>query len=944
MAAAPVKPKLVVTARTRVILYVVLGLFSLLLANGLYLSGITWLEWMFQRSFQDLFYQYMFLVHLGLGFLFIVPFLAFGFYHWRASYKRRNFRAIRIGYALLAMGIAVLVSGLLLMKIGQFTFMKNETGKRVTYWLHVIAPFAAMWLYWLHRLVGTKIRWYIARRVGFVTGIAVCLMLIAQTQDPRKWNRVAPTDGARYFENSLASTRDGNFIPQRALMNDEYCKTCHSDVYDDWFHSAHHFSSFNNPAYLYAVRETRKVSMERDGNVHAARFCAGCHDPVPFFSGAFDNPHYDDVNDPTSQAGITCSACHAITEVQSNRGNGDYVIEEPQHYPFAYSDNPVLQQINQLLIKAKPAFHKTEMLKPDLKSEEFCSTCHKVHLPGKLTHYKEWLRGQNHYDSFVLSGAGHGARSFYFPPKAEENCNRCHMPFKESEDFAAKPHPETGKRVVHNHFFPGADTALPYWRNDKEAIEQARSILVGCARVDIFGVRKGGTLDGELIAPLRPEMPELVAGEDYLLETVIRTLKLGHHLTQGTVDSNELWLEIRAKSGDKLIGISGGRTPDGKVDEWSHFVNNFVIDKNGKRISRRNAQDIFTALYDHQLAPGAGQTVHYRLDVPRDVTEPIEVSIKLNYRKFDRGYIEFMDSSFKDGDRDYHNRGAGVNDLPITVIAEDRVVFPVRSLDGQVATSQDKGKEPIKETWQRWNDYGIGLLLTGNAQLRQATEAFKQVEALNRFDGPTNLGRVQAAEGDYVGATESLARAAKMDPPPPQWTLAWLAGDVARQQGQLEAAASNFRSVLYDNNQERRDRGFDFSRDYIVRNMLGSTYFDLAAQAQLQGDNEVYVSYLTRAQEEFEIVLKTDSENVTAHAQLSDIYNRLGDQKKADFHRAENLKYKPDDNAGDVGRNKARSEYPAANKAAEQIVIYSMQRPGAPELPATNEPAVASAN
>jgi len=491
MAGGSAKPKLTVTPRTRVILTIVLALFSLLLANGLYLSGITFSEWYFRRTFQDLFYHYMFLAHLVLGLIFIVPFLAFGFYHWRASYKRRNRRAIRIGYALLIMGLIVLASGVLLVKFGSFEFMRGPVSKRIVYWSHIIAPLAAMWLYWLHRLVGPKIRWAIARRVGIATAIAVGLMLIAQTQDPRKWNRKEPADGQKYFENSLASTRDGGFIPQRVLMNDDYCKKCHQDVYNDWFHSAHHFSSFNNPAYLYAVRETRKVSMERDGNVHAARFCAGCHDPVPFFSGAFDNPHYDDVSDPTSQAGITCTVCHAITEVESTRGNADYIIEEPQHYPFAYSSNPVLQQINMLMVKAKPAFHKSEMLKPVHKSAEFCSTCHKVHLPYNLTKYKEWVRGQNHYDSYLLSGvAGHGARSFYYPEKAQTDCNGCHMPYKESSDFAAKPHPESGKSVVHNHFFPGANTALPYWRNEPEYVELAKSILKDCARVDIFGIRK----------------------------------------------------------------------------------------------------------------------------------------------------------------------------------------------------------------------------------------------------------------------------------------------------------------------------------------------------------------------------------------------------------------------------------------------------------------------
>ena len=72
-------------------------------------------------------------------------------------------------------------------------------------------------------------------------------------------------------------------------MMDDYCKECHADTHGAWSHSVHRFSSFNNPAYRFSVRETRKVGLEQDGTVQSSRFCAGCHDPVPFFSGAFDN-------------------------------------------------------------------------------------------------------------------------------------------------------------------------------------------------------------------------------------------------------------------------------------------------------------------------------------------------------------------------------------------------------------------------------------------------------------------------------------------------------------------------------------------------------------------------------------------------------------------------------------------------------------------------------
>jgi len=241
------------------------------------------------------------------------------------------------------------------------------------------------------------------------------------------------------------------------MMNNEYCLQCHKDTYGSWFHSAHHFSSFNNPPYLFSVRETRQVSLKRDGNVRAARWCAGCHDVVPFFSGAFDNPQFDDVHDQTSQAGITCVACHSITHVNSTRGNADYTIEEPVMYPFTYRSNAILSYVNRTLVKAKPEFHKKTFLKPFHQTAEFCSTCHKVSLPSELNKYKEFLRGQNHYDTYLLSGvSGHSARSFYYPEEAKQNCAACHMPLTPSADFGAKFNDAKATNqvlTVHNHFF-----------------------------------------------------------------------------------------------------------------------------------------------------------------------------------------------------------------------------------------------------------------------------------------------------------------------------------------------------------------------------------------------------------------------------------------------------------------------------------------------------------
>src|SRR5262249_36738290 len=151
--------------------------------------------------------------------------------------------------------------------------------------------------------------------------------------------------------------------------------------------------------------------------------------------------------------------------------------------------NPLLQFVNQQLVKAKPEFHKKTFLKDLHKTPEFCSTCHKVSIPYELNHYKEFLRGQNHYDTYLLSGvSGHKASSFYYPEKAQENCNGCHMPLLPSDDFGAKFFNPTNHVLnVHNHLFPAANTGVAYLRGDTETVQAHQGFLKDCARVDIFG-------------------------------------------------------------------------------------------------------------------------------------------------------------------------------------------------------------------------------------------------------------------------------------------------------------------------------------------------------------------------------------------------------------------------------------------------------------------------
>src|SRR5262245_55296181 len=874
-----------VAPHLRALLMLIFFMVAVLGATGIYLLAIRGLEWYHDQTYQTVFSLWMTLAHIALGILFIIPFLYFGISHLITARHRPNRVAVRLGISLFIVSLIAGASGLALVQLEGLPQLPTDTIARwIVYGLHVATPVVAVVLYILHRRAGPDIKWKWGLAWGGAVAVFVVVMMRMHSTDPRSWYAQGSPEGEKYFEPSKSRTVDAKFISARALMMDEYCLKCHADIYNSHIHSAHKFSSFNNPAYLFSVRETRRVA-----GVRASRWCAGCHDPVPFFSGQFDDPKFDDVNNPTAHAGITCTVCHAITNVNSRSGNGDYTIEEPLHYPFAYSDNPILQGINNQLIKAKPEMHKKTFLKPFHRTEAFCSTCHKVGLPPEVTRYKEFLRGQNHNDSFWLSGvSGHGARSFYYPEKAKTNCAQCHMPLMPSQDFGRRDFDGSGVAKVHNHMFLGANTGIPAlvrYKGHEKVIDAHRQFLINgpdgkspTLRIDLFGIKEGGTIESPLLGdqPLRPNLPALRPGETYLVEVVIRTLNMGHHFTQGTADSNEVWVDFQARGANskRLLGRSGAMDQgedEGRVDEWAHRLNVLMLDRHGNRIDRRNPQDIFTPLYNHQIPPGAAQVVHYRLEVPRDVQGAVELSVRLRYRKFDFEYLSLV-----------HGGDAKVPRLPVVDLCADRVVLPVRGVAETVAAQTS----PIRPAWQRWNDYGIGCLIEGGpgekrGELRQAEAAFKRLTEVDmpadaHAHGWLNAARVYVDEGRLDDAVKALNSARDCDPPPPWWTLAWFKGLVslenARTKKDFDAVVKDFERIL-DPDSQPRERKFDFRRDYVVINKLGQTLFK---RAQLEAKAADRDRFLLRAIEQYERTLAIDPEDLDAHYGLYQSFHLLG--------------------------------------------------------------------
>ncbi len=893
----PKRPRKAVGPKLRILLTIVFFLFALLIINSLYLTSITFAEWYLSASFQDASYLFMFLAHLVLGLLLLVPVIVYGIIHIGNTKNRRNKRAIKAGYALFLFSILLLVSGLLLTRgIGIFE-IKNTQWRTLLYWAHVLLPLVAIWLFIMHRLAGKSLGWKPAKLTLLATLFTIATMLWLQqdTIFPKKLKHDAVNP---LFAPSFAHTSTNELIKAEDLDNNRYCQKCHADIHQGWMNSVHKVSSFNNQSYSFAINNTRKFLQKRDGNHDAAKLCAVCHDPVILFSGEFDKDQ-DFSHTKIGQAGITCTACHAISDINSIKGNGSYTLSIPEQYPFTHSKLPFLQWINETLVKAKPDFHKASYLKPLHKKAEFCSVCHKVALPEALNHYK-WLRGQNHYDSFFLSGvSGHAVASFYYPKKAKEKCADCHMPLQDSDDFGAITASLTGKGQVHSHYFEAANSGIRYLNKLKP--DPINALLPGSLSVDIFGIKEDGDLTGQLIAPLNPDKIELRAGKRYLIETVVRTLKLGHAFTQGTADSNQVWVELNAYHDGKLIASSGGMQDDGRVDEWSYFINSWVLDKNGNRIDRRNGEDIFTALYNHGIPPGAASVVHYALDIPAELTGEITLEASVYYRKFDTIYYRYFTGE--------HSK---FNDLPILTLA--------KTTQNIQLNPQASSQLPIVADWQRWNDYGIGLLR--QQAYKQAEAAFKKVAQLQRGEGWINLTRTYIAQGLLEQAKNALNQAAKIKDFRYTWQLAYFAGIIDLQNGFIAKAVEKFQQVYATEFQNAKDANFDFAKDYKFVTMYATSVFQLSKISQAQTKTK----WQHKALELYQQVLQLNPEWADAHFGLFQLYAAMGKTELAQKHKAAHQLYKTDDNAHDTVIAKARAKNKAADHAAEKIAIYELDK------------------
>jgi Flp pilus assembly protein TadD len=661
------------------------------------------------------------------------------------------------------------------------------------------------------------------------------------------------------FSPSNARTEDGNLIPVEQFFSAKRCLNCHQDTHAAWSESLHR-NAAREPFY----RESADILLRTRG-IEFTRHCESCHTPIALFSGALSK------NAPRQQApftslddeGVTCTVCHSITEARLD-GTGSFTIRRPAL--LAKEDGtPIYGNFSDEQILADIPGHKRAVMRPLLRTPEFCATCHKVDAPPDLNGYKH-IRGFSAYDEWQQSGASHESVSPYYRSEQRVDCRGCHMPKIESRnDRAAK------NSVISSHQWLGANTAAPLFYGQMKQVKLTEEFLSSqVISADIFALKREST--GEMF----PEVTTgtqlaLNSGEELTAEVVVANRKAAHSFAPEVRDLYEIWVAFEAVDDQgKTLMRSGFIKPDGMLDDSAHVYKTILLDEDARPITRHQIWLTNVVGYNNAIPAGRSDVVRFRFRLPkswkRDNSRAVTIKTTVNYRRFTQEYTNYV----------LKRQGRKLT-LPIVRMAETEV--KILPLSAKHAPGK-KDRLPKDVQARRWNDYGIALL--EQAQYGPAAEAFRRAGELTPSDpNPLVSAAIAEMKTERFGLErEQLAKAAalleaalKLDPNNPR--ARFINALLLRSQNKSVEAASELAKLAQE-----------YPRDREVTRQLGQTLYALGRIAE--------------ARVAFEAIINVDPTDFGAYQFLSPIYKSEGKTEKANYALGRYLQWRDDPTASPI--------------------------------------------
>jgi tetratricopeptide (TPR) repeat protein len=229
-----------------------------------------------------------------------------------------------------------------------------------------------------------------------------------------------------------------------------------------------------------------------------------------------------------------------------------------------------------------------------------------------------------------------------------------------------------------------------------------------------------------------------------------------------------------------------------------------------------------------------------------------------------------------------------IPEIPITVMAQNQARLRVAPSGAALPAQKPYLDRSVRE---RWNDYGIGLLLQGD--LKGAEAAFLNVTRMEPeyADGWVNVARARIQEGNMEGAREVLSKALALDA-----RLAkahFFMAMAIKPAGRYDEALRHLRVA-----------SAQYPRDRVVLNQIGRLLF-------LQRRHREAIESLRE-------VLAVDPEDLQAHYTLMLAWRGLGNQAEAERERRLYERFKADESAQFI-TGPYRQMHPEDNNERQQI-------------------------
>ena len=411
--------------------------------------------------------------------------------------------------------------------------------------------------------------------------------------------------------------------------NSTKCKSCHSEIFNQWANSNHKNLVESNPYYM--VMES--IAGEVEGN-DFKKWCMGCHNPSGLTTGLTRTSHsmddnflantlfeqnaqtlvktYEKHGNTRLEEGVSCLTCHRITEATSE-GNASYTLNltDRKKYPFEDDESSLGESLGHKFINAKPNVHKESYMKPLYKDSKYCASCHDETSPTTnkqiVSTFKEWeVSPYNNKEDKTKN----------------KSCIDCHMTYLKDDKFAPLKGISTDGGVIKNdvkvHYFTGSNHFLAGLK-DKENEEQILQLLRTSAKLD-------------------------VDIKDNQIHVGVENVGAGHHLPTGVADFRELWLDITIKdANDKIVFSSGKVDTNGDLQADARPFMKVFGDKEGNPVGLLFWK--YEKLLSDSRIPAKTRRVEiYNLE--GNLAYPLKADVKLNFRIYPQWVTSIVQKAF----------------------------------------------------------------------------------------------------------------------------------------------------------------------------------------------------------------------------------------------------------------------------------------------------------